>query len=115
MKIRPLAEAKARLSQLVAEVSGTDEGIGITRNGRAAVALVSHDEFASWKETAGILSDRAFREDVRTGVIALRGRRTHGPGQRDGPSVPRRRLKCAPEGCDCPPRSKRSIALSTPT
>lgn len=74
MKILPLAEAKARLSQLVAEVSGTDEEIGLTRNGRAAAVLVSHDEFESWKETAAILSDREFREDIRAGVTALRRR-----------------------------------------
>jgi prevent-host-death family protein len=36
MKILPLAEAQAKLSQLVAEVSQTDEEISITRNGRAS-------------------------------------------------------------------------------
>jgi len=75
MRILPLAEAKAKLSQLVAEVSQSDEEISITRNGRAAVVLVSHDEFESWKETAAILSDREFREEIRKGVTALRTRR----------------------------------------
>jgi antitoxin YefM len=75
MKILPLAEAKAKLSQLVAEVSQTDEEISITRNGRAAAVLVSHDEFESWKETAAVLSDPEFREQIRKGMKALRTRR----------------------------------------
>jgi len=75
MKILPLAEAKAKLSQLVAEVSQTDEEISITRNGRAAAVLVSHDEFESWKETTAILSDPEFRDEIRKGIKALRARR----------------------------------------
>ena len=75
MKILPLAEAKARLSQLVAEVSQTDEEISITRNGRAAAVLVSHDEFESWKETTAVLSDPEFRDQIRKGIKALRARR----------------------------------------
>ena len=45
------------------------------RNGRAAAVLVSHDEFESWKETAALLSDREFREEIRAGMTALRTRR----------------------------------------
>jgi prevent-host-death family protein len=75
MKILPLADAKAKLSQLVAEVSSTDEEITITRNGRAAAVLVSHDEFESWKETAEILADPAFRADIRRGIKELKQRR----------------------------------------
>jgi len=75
MKILPLADAKAKLSQLVAEVSSTDEEITITRNGRAAAVLVSHDEFESWKETSQILADAAFRGEIRRGIAELkRGR-----------------------------------------
>lgn len=75
MKILPIAEAKAKLSQLVAEVSRTDEEISITRNGRAAAVLVSHDEFESWNETTAVLSDPEFRDQIRKGVKALRARR----------------------------------------
>ena len=75
MKILPLAEAKAKLSQLVAEVSRTDEEISITRNGRAAAVLVSHDEFESWKETTAVLSDPELRDQILEGVKALRARR----------------------------------------
>jgi PHD/YefM family antitoxin component YafN of YafNO toxin-antitoxin module len=58
MKILPLAEAKAKLSQPVAEVSRTD------------------DEFESWKESTAVLSDPELRDQILEGVKALRGRRT---------------------------------------
>lgn len=75
MRILPLADAKARLSQLVAEVSSTDEEITITRNGRAAAVLVSHDEFESWKETSEILADPTFRDEIRRGIAELKHKR----------------------------------------
>ncbi len=75
MKILPLADAKAKLSQLVAQVSSTDEEITITRNGRAAAVLVSHDAFESWKETSEILRDPAFREEIRRRIVELKQRR----------------------------------------
>lgn len=75
MKVLPLAEAKAKLSQLVTEVSSMDEEITITRNGRAAAVLVSPDEFESWKETAEILADAGFRAQIRKGIGDLKSRR----------------------------------------
>jgi len=39
MKVLPLSEVKAKLSQLVDEVASRDEQIVITRNGRAEAAL----------------------------------------------------------------------------
>ena len=72
MRILALAEAKAKLSQLVAEVATTDEEITITRNGRAAAVIVSFDEFERWRETAEIMSDPEFFDEVRKGVAALK-------------------------------------------
>ena len=75
MRIVPIADAKAKLNQLVAEVAATDEAVTITRNGRAAAVLVSHEEFESWKETADILNDPEFTAEVRKGIADLkRGR-----------------------------------------
>jgi prevent-host-death family protein len=75
MRILPLAEAKARLSQLVAELETTDDEVTITKNGRAAAVLVSHDEFERWRETLEILSDDELRAEVRKGIRDLkRGR-----------------------------------------
>jgi prevent-host-death family protein len=75
MRVLPLAEAKARLSELVADVETTDEEITITKNGRAAAVLVSHEEFARWKETSDILADKELLAEVRAGMTSLkRGR-----------------------------------------
>jgi antitoxin YefM len=75
MKVLPLAEAKAKLSQLISEVAEQEEEITITRNGRAAAVLVSHDEFQRWKETAEIMEDPEFLVEIRKGIADLkRGR-----------------------------------------
>jgi len=75
MRILPLAEAKARLSELVADVVTTDEEVTITKNGRAAAVLISYEEFESWKETLAILSNRELLAEITKGQEELkRGR-----------------------------------------
>ena len=75
MRILPLAEAKSKLSQLVAHVEATDTEITITKHGWAAAVLVSYDEFESWRETLALLSDRQLMRELRRGMTALkRGR-----------------------------------------
>jgi len=75
MRILPLAEAKARLSQLVADIAATDEEVTITKNGRATAVLISYEEFESWQETLTILSDRELLTEVHKGMKELkRGR-----------------------------------------
>ena len=75
MRILPLAEAKANLSQLVADVANTDEEVTITKNGRATAVLVSYEEFESWQETLAVLSDRELIEEIRTGLRQLKQER----------------------------------------
>jgi prevent-host-death family protein len=72
MRILPLAEAKAKLSQLVADVAATDEEVTITKNGRAAAVLISYEEFESWKETVAITSDPEFLAEIRKGIAELK-------------------------------------------
>ena len=72
MRILPLAEAKAKLSQLVASVAATDEEVTITRNGRATAVLVSYEEFESWKETLAIVADPEFLAEIRKGIAELK-------------------------------------------
>ena len=75
MRILPLAEAKAKLSQLVSDVATTDEEVTITKNGRATAVLISYDEFESWQETIAIVSDHEFLTEIRKGIEELkRGR-----------------------------------------
>ncbi len=75
MRILPLAEAKAKLSQLVADVANTDEEVTITKNGRATAVLMSYEEFESWQETLAVLSDRELVEELRTGMRQLKQER----------------------------------------
>jgi prevent-host-death family protein len=72
MRILPLAEAKAKLSQLVDDVESQADEITITRNGRPVAVLVSYDDFESWSETLAIVSDPEFVTSVRKGVEELR-------------------------------------------
>lgn len=72
MKTLSLSEAKMKLSQLVENVSSTDEEVVITKNGRPAAVLVSPDEFESWKETIAIKTDTAMMEEIRRGLAALK-------------------------------------------
>ena len=75
MRILPLAEAKARLSRLVADIETSDEEITITRNGRATAVLIGYEAFERWKETTEILSDRQLLAELRRGMASLkRGR-----------------------------------------
>jgi len=59
---------KARLSELVDEVERSDERIVITRRGRPAAVLVSHDDFDSWQETLEITSNRALMTEIKRGI-----------------------------------------------
>ena len=71
MKTLSLSEAKMKLSALVEEVRGTDEGIVITRNGIPVAVLVSPDEFESWRETLAIRLDEESLTEIREGLAAL--------------------------------------------
>jgi antitoxin YefM len=53
----PLAEVKAKLSEMVDRVEHTHDRITVTRNGRPAAVLISPDELASLEDTLDLLSD----------------------------------------------------------
>ena len=57
METTSLADAKNRLSELVAAVEGTWERILITKNGKPAAVLIAPDDLESLLETLDILSD----------------------------------------------------------
>jgi len=71
MKVLPLSEAKAKLSELVDVVERRDEPVTITRNGKAVAILVSKDEYEAWHETNQVLSDREFVCEIRKGIRTL--------------------------------------------
>jgi antitoxin YefM len=67
----PLADVKARFSEVVERVATTHDRVVVTRNGRPAAVLVSPDELAALDETLSILSDpdaRARLDEARQAV-----------------------------------------------
>ena len=71
MKVLPLSDVKAKLSELVDVVERRDESITITRNGKAVAMIVSKDEYESWQETAQIVNDSEFMREIRAGIRKL--------------------------------------------
>jgi len=76
MKTLPLSEVKAKLSQLVDDVTTRDEEVVITRNGVPAAVLVSADEHGSWQETLAVRADTALMQDIADGLRALKEKRS---------------------------------------
>lgn len=60
----PLAQIKARLSEIVDRVEGRHERITLTRNGRPAAILISPDDLAALEDTLELLSDPKARADI---------------------------------------------------
>ena len=71
METTSLADAKNRLSQLVAAVQGTWERVTIKKNGRPAAVLIAPGDLESLVETLEVLSDpqaMAAIDDARAGT-----------------------------------------------
>lgn len=71
MKVLPLSEVKATLSQLVDVVDRRDEPVTITRNGKPVAIIVSKEEYDSWHETVEILRNVQLLEEIRDGIRRL--------------------------------------------
>ncbi|MDA8057144.1 MAG: type II toxin-antitoxin system Phd/YefM family antitoxin [Actinomycetota bacterium] len=65
MEELPLADARNRLSELVADVEKTHARVTITKHGHPAAVLISPDDLASLEETVDILSDPEALADIR--------------------------------------------------
>lgn len=61
----PLADARNRLSELVAEVETTHARVTVTKHGHPAAVLISPDDLASLEETLDILSTPGALEEIR--------------------------------------------------
>ena len=71
----PLAEIKARLSEIVDMVEDHHERITLTRNGRPAAVLISPDDLEALEDTLELLSDpKAMREIQRARGDIARGK-----------------------------------------
>lgn len=70
-EILPLAEVRARFSEVIDRVATTHDRVVVTRNGRPAAVVISPDELDALEETLAILSDpdaRARVEEARHAV-----------------------------------------------
>ena len=57
MVVMPVAEARARFSEIVETAQSTHERVEVTKNGRRAAVLLSADDYDTLLETLDILSD----------------------------------------------------------
>ena len=71
----PLAEIKARLSEIVDLIEEQHERITLTRNGRPAAVLISPDDLEALEDTLDLLSDpEAAREIERARADIAKGK-----------------------------------------
>ncbi len=64
METLPLAEIKARLSEIVDRVQEQHERVTLTRNGRPAAVLMSPDDLEALEDTLELLSDPEARAQL---------------------------------------------------
>lgn len=66
----PLAEVKAKFSEMVDRVEQTHDRITVTRNGRRAAVLISAEELQSLEDTLELLSDPAAMAQLAQSRLA---------------------------------------------
>ena len=73
MTTMSLADAKARLSALVARVSGQHERVYVTVHGKPSAVLLATEDLESLEETIEILADANDAAAARLGRRTARG------------------------------------------
>ncbi|MFI5009498.1 MAG: type II toxin-antitoxin system Phd/YefM family antitoxin [Solirubrobacterales bacterium] len=66
-----LSSVKAHLSEIIDRVEDEHDRVVVTRNGRPAAVLISHEDLEGLEETLAILSDPALVAQIREGERAL--------------------------------------------
>jgi len=69
-EILPLSSVKAHLSELVDRVEGEHDRVVVTRNGRPAAVLISHEDLEGLEETLAALSDPDLMRQLRESEAA---------------------------------------------
>lgn len=72
MSTLPLAEARARLSEIVTDAETSHERFEITRNGRPAAVLLASDDYEAMQETIAVLADSELMTSVTAGLAELK-------------------------------------------
>lgn len=60
----PLSQAKTHLSEIAHEVHRTHDRVGVTRNGREFVVIISAEDLESMEATIELLSDPAAQARI---------------------------------------------------
>ena len=63
--VLPLAEIKARLSEVVDRVEAQHQRVTLTRNGRPAAVLISPEDLEALEDTLEILSDPSAVKEIQ--------------------------------------------------
>jgi prevent-host-death family protein len=71
MRVLPLSEVKAKLSEVIDEITETQERVTVTRNGRPVVVLIGCDDLEAIEETLAILSDPSLLKEIEAGRQAI--------------------------------------------
>ncbi|HET7049699.1 MAG TPA: type II toxin-antitoxin system Phd/YefM family antitoxin [Solirubrobacteraceae bacterium] len=61
----PLAEVKARFSEVVDRVERQQDRVVVTRNGKPAAVLISPEDLESLEETLAVMTDRSIAAQIR--------------------------------------------------
>jgi prevent-host-death family protein len=72
MSTVPLADARARLSEIVTDAETSHERYEITRNGRPAAVLLASDDYEAMQETIAVLADGELMKSIKAGLAELR-------------------------------------------
>ena len=63
----PLADVKARLSEIIDRVQGEHERVIVTRRGRPAAVILSPEDLDALEETLDLLSTPGLLDELRKG------------------------------------------------
>jgi prevent-host-death family protein len=75
-EVLPLAEVKAKFSEMVDRVEQQHERITVTRNGRPAAVLMSAEELDTLEDTLELLSDPSSMAEIQEARLEVRAGRT---------------------------------------
>jgi prevent-host-death family protein len=79
--VLPLAEVKAKFSEMVDRVEQQHDRITVTRNGRPAAVLMSADDLAALEDTLELLSDPNAMTDIARARREIRDGNTFSAAQ----------------------------------
>ena len=75
-EVLPLAEVKAKFSEMVDRVEQQHERITVTRNGRPAAVLMSAEELDALEDTLELLSDPKVMAEIEHARLEVRAGRS---------------------------------------